>query len=84
MLTAHQHLALLRRFPEAKIEIDEEFFGVFVMFPNGDGVWGFAGAPSRPGAVLPVSGAGYHSTSGPISEEAWAAEQMLREFLGCD
>lgn len=82
MLTAHQHLALLRRFPDDRVEIDEEFFGVFVRFPNGDRILALAGAHSGPASVLPMSAAGY-AMAEPMSEDAQAAEAMLREFLGC-
>lgn len=82
-LTAHQRLAFLRRFPEARIEVNEEFFGVIVVFPNDDSVWVMPDAHSGPGYVLPMSAAGYAAMAEPLSDEATAAEAMLREFLGC-
>lgn len=83
MLTAHQRLHLLRRFPEAEITYPSEI-EVFVRFPNGDTVWAIDKWESHPGSVLAQRPTGYHSTFGPVQScEATDAEAVLREFIGC-
>lgn len=83
MLTAHQRIAILRRFPDADVSYLAED-SVFIRFSNGDTVWAVGRSEARSASVLAQRPTGYHSTFGPVeSEDALVAERMLREFLGC-